>query len=43
VIAKIYLPKWPVEVNKASVQTVADLALADGVLKQKADVSALVP
>ncbi|MEV4353233.1 ABC transporter substrate-binding protein [Nonomuraea sp. NPDC004186] len=43
VIAKINLPKWPVEVNKASVQTVADLALADGVLKQKVDVSALVP
>ncbi|MFG6193115.1 ABC transporter substrate-binding protein [Nonomuraea sp. JJY05] len=42
-IAKINLPKWPVEVNKASVQTVADLALADGVLKQKVDVSALVP
>ncbi|MFG1707217.1 ABC transporter substrate-binding protein [Nonomuraea sp. M3C6] len=43
VIAKIYLPKWPVEVNKASVQTVADLALADGILKEKVDVSALVP
>ncbi|TMR98110.1 transporter substrate-binding domain-containing protein [Nonomuraea basaltis] len=43
VIAKINLPKWPVEVNKASVQTVADLALADGVLKEKVDVSALVP
>ncbi|MGW0801983.1 ABC transporter substrate-binding protein [Nonomuraea sp. NPDC002799] len=43
VIAKIYLPKWPVEVNKASVQTIADLAVADGVLKEKIDVSALVP
>lgn len=43
VIAKIYLPKWPVEVNKQSVQTIADLALADGVLNQKIDVSALVP
>ncbi|MGP3958576.1 ABC transporter substrate-binding protein [Nonomuraea sp. 3N208] len=43
VIAKINLPKWPVEVNKASVQTVADLAVADGVLKEKIDVSALVP
>jgi NitT/TauT family transport system substrate-binding protein len=43
VIAKIYLPKWPVEVNKASVQTIADLAVADGVLKTKVDVSALVP
>ncbi|NRQ32237.1 ABC transporter substrate-binding protein [Nonomuraea sp. NN258] len=43
VIAKINLPKWPAAVNKASVQTVADLALADGVLKEKIDVSALVP
>ncbi|NUO96684.1 MAG: ABC transporter substrate-binding protein [Nonomuraea sp.] len=43
VIAKIYLPKWPVEVNKASVQTIADLALADGVLKDRIDVSSLVP
>ncbi|MGW3343027.1 ABC transporter substrate-binding protein [Nonomuraea rubra] len=43
VIAKIYLPKWPAEVNKASVQTIADLAVADGVLKEKIDVSALVP
>ncbi|MBF8193288.1 ABC transporter substrate-binding protein [Nonomuraea sp. K274] len=43
VIAKMYLPKWPVEVNRASVQTVADLALADGVLSEKVDVSALVP
>ncbi|MEU7859508.1 ABC transporter substrate-binding protein [Nonomuraea sp. NPDC049141] len=42
VIAKIYLPKWPAEVNKASVQTIADLALADGILKDKVDVSALV-
>ncbi|HEX4811380.1 MAG TPA: ABC transporter substrate-binding protein [Nonomuraea sp.] len=43
VIAKIYLPKWPVQVNKVSVQTVADLALADGVLTEKVDVSTLVP
>ncbi|WP_336207560.1 ABC transporter substrate-binding protein [Nonomuraea sp. LPB2021202275-12-8] len=43
VIAKIYLPKWPPQVNKASVQAIADLALADGVLNAKVDVSALVP
>ena len=43
VIAKIYLPKWPGEVNKASVQTIADLALADGVRNEKIDVSALIP
>jgi NitT/TauT family transport system substrate-binding protein len=43
VIAKINLPKWPVEVNRKSVQTIADLALADGVLKDRIDVSSLVP
>ncbi|GAA2210720.1 MetQ/NlpA family ABC transporter substrate-binding protein [Nonomuraea monospora] len=43
VIAQIVLPKWPVAVNKESVQTIADLAAADGVLKEKVDVSALVP
>ncbi|MGW5153843.1 hypothetical protein ACWEPN_00020 [Nonomuraea wenchangensis] len=43
VIAKIVLPKWPAEVNRASVQTVADLALRDGVLKEKVDVAALLP
>ncbi|TYB59888.1 PhnD/SsuA/transferrin family substrate-binding protein [Nonomuraea sp. PA05] len=43
VIAQIVLPKWPVAVNKQSVQTIADLAAADGVLKEKVDVSALVP
>ncbi|WP_246082787.1 ABC transporter substrate-binding protein [Nonomuraea diastatica] len=43
VITEIYLPKWPVDVNKASVQTIADLALTDGVLTEKIDVSALVP
>ncbi|WP_219468757.1 ABC transporter substrate-binding protein [Nonomuraea rhizosphaerae] len=42
VIAKMYLPKWPAEVNKQSVQTIADLAQADGILKDKVDVSALV-
>ncbi|MEV0591935.1 ABC transporter substrate-binding protein [Nonomuraea cavernae] len=43
VIAKIYLPKWPAQVNRESVQTIADLALADGVLKDKVDVSSLMP
>ncbi|MEV4220219.1 ABC transporter substrate-binding protein [Nonomuraea sp. ATR24] len=43
VIEKIYLPKWPAEVNRASVQTIADLALADGVLNAEIDVSELVP
>lgn len=40
---KIVLPAWPTEVNRQSVQTVADLALQDGLLKKKADLTALLP
>jgi NitT/TauT family transport system substrate-binding protein len=43
VIAKITLPKWSPGVNKDSVQTIADDALADGVLKSKADLATLLP
>ncbi|WP_234317584.1 ABC transporter substrate-binding protein [Streptomyces rimosus] len=43
VIHRIVLPKWPTEINRASVQTVADLARKDGVLKRPADVGALLP
>ncbi|HEX6683666.1 MAG TPA: ABC transporter substrate-binding protein [Candidatus Limnocylindrales bacterium] len=43
VIAKMTLPKWPAEINRASVQTLADLALSDGLLTKPADVSALLP
>lgn len=41
--AKMVLPKWPVEVNKASVQRIADLARADGVLTKAVDVASLLP
>ncbi|MGN9906700.1 ABC transporter substrate-binding protein [Phytohabitans sp. LJ34] len=43
VIAQVTLPKWPPEVNRASVQTLADLALQDGLLESPADVNALLP
>jgi NitT/TauT family transport system substrate-binding protein len=43
VIAQVTLPKWPADVNRASVQTLADLALQDGLLKTPADVGALLP
>lgn len=43
VIAQVTLPKWPAEVNRESVQTLADLALQDGLLKAPADVAALLP
>lgn len=43
VIAKIVLPKWPTEINRESIQTIADDALGDGVLKQKPDLGTLLP
>ena len=42
VIAKMTLPKFPAEVNRASIQTLADLALQDGLVKSKPDVAALL-
>lgn len=43
VIADLTLPKWPPEINRASVQTLADLALADGLLTKPADLTTLLP
>jgi NitT/TauT family transport system substrate-binding protein len=43
VIAKMTLPKWPADINREAVQRLADLALEDGLLKQAADVNALLP
>ncbi|MCT2588091.1 ABC transporter substrate-binding protein [Actinophytocola gossypii] len=43
VIEQLTLPKWPAEVNRESVQTLADLALEDGLLPEEADVEALLP
>lgn len=41
--AKLILPKWPADVNKASVQTLADLAMGDGLLTKSPDLNALLP
>ena len=41
VIEKLTLPKFPPEVNRESLQTMADLALEDGLLSKPADVNAL--
>jgi NitT/TauT family transport system substrate-binding protein len=41
--AELILPKWPADINRASVQTLADLALADGLLPSKPDLTALLP
>jgi NitT/TauT family transport system substrate-binding protein len=43
VIEKLTLPKWPSEINRQSMQTLADLALEDGVLKRAAFVDNLFP
>lgn len=40
---KMVLPKWPTEVNKPSVQRIADLARGDGVLTKPVDVASLLP
>jgi NitT/TauT family transport system substrate-binding protein len=37
------LPKWPAEINKESVQTMAELAVTDGLLAKKPDVGSLLP
>jgi NitT/TauT family transport system substrate-binding protein len=43
VIAKVTLPKWPAEINKDSVRTLADLAKQDGLITKPVDVDALLP
>jgi NitT/TauT family transport system substrate-binding protein len=43
VIAKVTLPKWPADINKESVQKLAELARQDGLLDKAADVNALLP
>jgi NitT/TauT family transport system substrate-binding protein len=43
VIAKMTLPKWPADINRPAVQTLADLALSDGLLTKAADLNALLP
>jgi NitT/TauT family transport system substrate-binding protein len=41
--AKLILPKWPVEINRQSVQTLADLAVQDGLMERPPDLNALLP
>lgn len=43
VIAKMTLPKWPAEIDRKSVQTLAELALSDGLLSKPADINTLLP
>lgn len=39
----LVLPKWPTDVNRQSVEALADLAVTDGLLTQKPDLAALLP
>ncbi|WP_436530781.1 ABC transporter substrate-binding protein [Actinoplanes sp. HUAS TT8] len=41
--AALILPKWPAEVNRASVEALAGLAVTDGLLTGKPDLNALLP
>ncbi|WP_341721027.1 ABC transporter substrate-binding protein [Micromonospora sp. FIMYZ51] len=41
--ATMILPKWPAEINRDSVQALADLAVTDGLLTSKPDLDKLLP
>ena len=43
VIEKLTLPKWPAEINRQSVETLATLAVQDGLVTKPPDLSALLP
>ena len=43
VIKELTLPKWPEEINRASVETLATLAVQDGLVTKQPDLSALLP
>ncbi len=43
IAAKITLPRWPTEMNRASSQALADDAFEDGLITKKADIAALLP
>jgi NitT/TauT family transport system substrate-binding protein len=37
------VPKWPAEINRDSVEALAELAVEDGLLTEPADLDALLP
>src|SRR5215216_2762114 len=43
VIQKLTLPKWPAEINRESVETLATLAVQDGLVTKQPDLAALLP
>jgi NitT/TauT family transport system substrate-binding protein len=42
-IQELTLPKWPPEINRASVETLATLAVQDGLVSKQPDLAALLP
>jgi len=43
VIQELTLPKWPPEINRESVETLATLAVQDGLITEQPDLAALLP
>jgi NitT/TauT family transport system substrate-binding protein len=43
VIQELILPKWPPEINRESVETLATLAVQDGLVTEQPDLAALLP
>jgi NitT/TauT family transport system substrate-binding protein len=43
VIRELTLPKWPPDINRASVETLANLAVQDGLVTKQPDLAALLP
>ncbi|WP_030856009.1 ABC transporter substrate-binding protein [Streptomyces sp. NRRL S-37] len=43
VLAKVTLPKWPAEPNRASIEELAELGAEDGLFKQNPDLDELLP
>jgi NitT/TauT family transport system substrate-binding protein len=40
---KLTLPKWPTQINRQSTDTLAELALGDGLVTTRPDIDALLP
>jgi NitT/TauT family transport system substrate-binding protein len=43
VIQQLTLPKWPPDINRASVETLANLAVQDGLVTKQPDLAAFLP
>jgi NitT/TauT family transport system substrate-binding protein len=43
VIQELTLPKWPPDINRASVETLANLAVHDGLVTTQPDLAAFLP